>query len=79
MSKLEILRFDKYIGVFEPKKKIRLPDLFPKKHIEVRRPASAFEGGYTTMFSTDLHEHLYNKKSLSKREYKSLFKEYGRR
>lgn len=76
MGKLEILRMSSYIGIFDTKTKKRLPDLFPTKHIEVRRPASMFEGGYTTMFSTDLHEQLYGKKSLSMKEYGLLSKKY---
>jgi hypothetical protein len=78
MVKLQIIRMDRYIGVFDPKRKKRLPDLFPTKDMEVRRPASAFESGYTTMISTDLHEQLYGKKSLSMKEYGQLRKKYGR-
>lgn len=78
MVKLQIIRMDECIGVFDPKRKKRLPNLFPTKSMEVRRPASAFESGYTTMISTDLHEQLYGKKDLSRKEYDVLRKKYGR-
>lgn len=70
--RLRLLKLDSHIGVFDTKTKKRLEDLLPKKRITVKRPASAYEKGYTFMESTDLHERLARRRTVSMKEYKKL-------
>jgi len=75
-NRLELLNFENHIGVYDPVKKKRLKNLCPKKSVDVRAKASAFEGGYTSYSSYDLHQKLKGKRTISKSEYNKLSKDW---
>jgi len=75
MGKLELLKFGGHIGVYDPVLKKRLKDLIPKKYVNVRVKATAFEKGYATLSLGDIQKKLRNKRLISKLEYRRLLKE----
>lgn len=74
----EIMRMGNYIGFYNPCTKKRMCNIYPNKEIKVKRPAKAFEGGYTYMWSSDLHEEMRGKRTVSPEQYKKLKKKYPR-
>lgn len=76
-QRYELMKFDNYIGVYDTKTKTRLRSLKPKKRMMVRVPASAYESGYTSFESTDLHHRLKDRRTVSKKELEKLYNEYG--
>lgn len=76
-KRYELLKMSGYIGIFDSKKGRRLNfNLIPKKSVIVKAKASAYEGGYTTYYSTDLHRKLRNKRTINEEELKKLEKMY---
>lgn len=75
-KRLELLKFSDYIGVYDSKKKKRLKNLCPKKSVDIKAKASAFEGGYNIYSSYDLHKKLMKKRTISKKEYNKLSKDW---
>ena len=75
-SRLSLLLFENHLGVFDEKNKKRLKDLCPKKSANIRVKASAFEGGYNTISSYDLHKQMRGRRTISREEYNKLSKKF---
>lgn len=75
-QRYQLMKFSGYIGVLDTKAKKRLENLIPTKRLTVKRPASAYESGYTFMESTDLHERLGKRRTVSAKELGKLRKRF---
>ena len=76
-GRYELLKMSGHVGVWDTKSKKRLGNLNPKKQIMVKTPASAYEKGYTYRSSTDLHERVGKRRTVSAKELKKLRARYG--
>ena len=72
----EVIRHSRGIGFFNPCTKKRMCDIFPKKSVTVKAPASMFEGGFNYYESTDLHQEMSKYTTVSPEQYKKLLKKY---
>lgn len=77
-KRLELLKLDNYIGIYDPIKKKRLESLYPTKRVLIKRKATMFEGGYNTYGGYDLHKKLSGKKTISVSEYNKLKSKFKR-
>jgi hypothetical protein len=74
------MNLDNYKGVWDTKKKKRLPSLYPNKWFDVKVKATAYEGGFTYMRSDDLKERVrILGRFISMPQYKKLKKEFPKR
>ena len=75
---IEVMHFDRYIGFYDPKAKKRLTNVYPNTpaNIPVRRKATAFEGGYNTIYVDDLHKRFMGKRTVSQEEYRRTLKRF---
>lgn len=76
MTRLEIMRMDRYLGFYNPKTHKRYSDLYPNKNVIIKRKATMFEGGYRELEVGDIHKQLMNRRTVSLKEYIKLSKKF---